>query len=57
MIGNSASAIRLDDLAARPTTAGGLFVEQPSHRHVAVREASLGRSDWLPQPPDLTVYS
>lgn len=51
MTESSTATARLDDLAARPTTAGGLFVEHKSHRHVTLRDASLRRARWLPEPP------
>lgn len=46
----SASSIVVSELATRPETAVGAFVEQPFHRHVEWREALLGRSEWLLEP-------
>lgn len=43
------------DLATMPTVLGGLFVEQAHHPHVRMRERSLTRSDWLPEPDGILV--
>jgi alpha-ketoglutarate-dependent taurine dioxygenase len=50
MSASAAVAQLVPQLADRPATASGVFVEQPFHRHVATREAALRRAEWLPQP-------
>ena len=55
MTATGRSTTEVADLAALDTVLGGLFVEHRHHPHVATREASLTRSQWLPEPPQVLV--
>ena len=49
-------AQRVPRLEDRPETASGVFIEQPFHRHVALREAALRQAAWLPEPATLPRF-